>query len=181
MTEQVVGSLIAAGSGLLGTIIGGCITFLVQHKITADQERTLQRSLASAVAAEIDAYLALMDRRNHVAAAKQLSASLRSGKVQHIRGFMNKDAKPLEDFPLFQQQLGKIGVLGDLCFDLARFYTLLAGVHRTVIDAENGKYDNARQVAKADLVDSELALWEEALALARQLLPRLKRLAGLSK
>ena len=180
MSEDWVIPAISAASGLGGTIIGGLISYFTQRSFAQAKWDQEVRAIAGAIGAEIDAYLDLMKRRNHVATAEQLSAGLRSGQVLQIRGFMRKDAKPLDQFPVFTSQVEKLGLLGDVCFNLARYYTLLAGVLTTVIDAEAGKYDQLSPAQKADLVDEEVRVWQEALNLGASLVIRLKHIARLN-
>ena len=63
MSDASWTALISAGSGLLGTFIGGWITYRTQTALQGATEKRLRKSVAAALGAEIDAYLDLIDRR----------------------------------------------------------------------------------------------------------------------
>jgi hypothetical protein len=144
----------------------------------ADKENE-RRALAGAIAAELEAYLDLMTRRNHSKNGRDLANRIRAGSGDKLRGFLDKDSKPLDEFLLVKSQVGNIGILGDVCFDLLKFYTLLAGVQTTVISGENGKYDGLGEASLANMIETEIAVWESALAMAPSIVSRLKKIAGL--
>jgi hypothetical protein len=170
---------ISAASGLVGTIIGGVISYFAQKSTrNADREND-RRALAGGVAAEIEAYLHLMGLRDHAKNAHALAQRIRSGSGEKLRGFLDKDSKPLDEFLFIKTQLGNIGILGNVCFDLVKFYSLLSGVQSTVITAEYGKYDGLSPSALADMIDSETTVWESALSFGSEVLPRLKKIADL--
>lgn len=174
MPSDLMGGLFALG----GTIVGGAITYFGQR---ASLRRTEQRdasALAGALGAEISAYLNLMERRDHVSNAKRLAELIRTGHKKQIRGFLDADSKPLDEFPYFKSQMGKIGLLGsELCLEVAKYYALLAGVQTTVISAEKGKYDGLDHATMASIVDHEVALWQEALEIGKGLVPKLMKLS----
>ncbi len=174
---NIINSLIAAGSGLLGTLVGGGISYLGQRSRDQDERTQAKQALAASLAAEIDAYIELMERRCHVDAARKLETQLRQGMDIPIRGFAQEDDEPLDQFPLFLASIEKNGMLGNICFDLARFYTLIAGVRTTCIMAQRGQYDKSSPTGRADLVNGELAVWCEALAMAPSIINRLKAIA----
>jgi hypothetical protein len=171
-------SLIAAGSGLLGTIIGGGISYWTQVGQVHAQQKRRRKMVALSLAAEIEAYLELMQRRNYSANGRQLAAAIRAGQNLQIRGFALSDDTPLGQFPLFAMLMSEIGELGPICADLAKYYVLIAGVRTTTIAAERGQYDRLSATAKADLIESELALWESALPMGEALIPRLRTIAA---
>jgi hypothetical protein len=170
-------SIIAALSGLLGTIIGGCISYWAQVGQANAEQKRRRKMIALSLAAEIEAYLELMKRRNHSASGRQLAAAIRAGQNVEIRGFALSDDTPLGQFPLFSMLMGEVGELGAICADLAKFHALIVGVRTTAIAAERGQYDRLSATAKADLIESELALWESALPMGEALIPRLRMIA----
>lgn len=172
-------SVISAASGLLGAIIGGAISYLTQRWLYGADRKEQRRALAAGIAAEIEAYLDLMDRRRHHEPARALIERLERGEDTPIRGWANVEEKPLEQFPLMLSNLRDLGQLGDDCFDTGKFLALIAGVRTTLIEAERGKYDQLSPQAKASFVRQELAIWDEALELARSLVPRLKQKHGI--
>lgn len=174
----MAGEWLPAVSGLVGTVIGGCITYFGQ-KLSRDAEKKAERAaLAGGIAAEIEAYLLLMQVRNHAAGARALAARIRGGSGEKLRGFLHEDNKPLDEFPVARAHMGDVGQLGDVCFDLAKFYALLAGVQTTVISAERGKYDSMSASDLADMIERETVLWEQSLALATSVLPRVKAIVS---
>jgi hypothetical protein len=171
---------ILAASGLVGAIIGGAISYFAQKSIRNADKESDRRALAGAIAAEIEAYLHLMSLRNHANHARALAQRIRAASGEKLRGFLDKDSKPLDEFPVIKTQLGNIGILGDVCFELVKFYAVLSGVQSTVISAEHGKYDGLSAAALADMIDQEAGVWESALALGASVVPRLKQIANLS-
>jgi hypothetical protein len=170
---------ISAASGLAGTIIGGCISYFAQKSTRNADKENERRALAGGVAAEIEPYNHLMSLRDHSKNARALAARIRSGSGEKLRGFLDKDSEPLGEFPFIKTQLVNIGILGDVCFELVKFYALISGVQTTVISAEHGKYDKLSSAALADMIDQEVAVWESALALGSSVIPRLKKIARL--
>jgi hypothetical protein len=178
MTDPtLVPSLIAAGSGLAGTAIGGLISYWAQVGRAKGEENRRRKSMAISLAAEIEAYLELMKRRGHAVNARALAAQFRTGQSVKIRGFALTDDTPLGQFPLFMRLMDQIGELGSVCSELAKFYTLIAGVRTTCIAAERGQYDNWSSTAQANLIEAEVDVWESALTLGKELVPRLRSVA----
>ena len=70
-----------------------------------------------------------------------------------------------------------LGVLGGDCPDVAKFYSLVRGVRGTLINAEHGAFDRFSPTQKADMIEAELAVWEEARALGESLVERLRNAA----
>jgi hypothetical protein len=121
-------ALIAAASAIIGTIIGGVITFTVQRMERRADRKNDKRILATAVRAELAAYIELVSRRDHATAFRGLIASLRGGQDIPL-SFISRTALPIEKiFPVFFSQIDKIGLLGDAISELAKFYTCLGGI-----------------------------------------------------
>jgi hypothetical protein len=177
--STLVPSLIAAGSGLVGTVIGGLISYLTQAGRAKAEEKRRRISMATSLAAEVEAYLELMNRRGHSVNARALAAQFRAGQNVKLRGFALTDDTALGQFPLFMKLMPQIGELGSVCSDVAKFYTLIAGVRTTCIAAERGQYDNWSSTAQANLIEAEVDVWESALALGKELVPRLRSVAQL--
>lgn len=179
MAADWLGSVITASAGFAGTLVGAGISYLAQRNAHNSQRREDAAALASALGAEIAAYLELMKIRDHVANAKALAAGLRDGRIEQIRGFLDEEAKPLDEFPFFKSAIGRLGSLGpDLSASVATYYTLISAVQVTVIAAQRGRYDSVGAARKAEIVEHEAALWQKALSLGEQLLPKLRVKAG---
>jgi len=142
------------------------------------QQKRRRKMIALSLAAEMEAYLDLMKRREHAKNAGVIAALLRAGQNVQLRGFAQPDDTPLGQFPLFVRLMDEIGELGPICADVAKFHTLIAGVRTTTIAAERGQFDNLDPPAKANLIESEVAVWETALSIGEALIPRLRKIAA---
>lgn len=175
--SSIAPSIISAISGLAGTIIGGCITYWLQRSQRQTDRAEERRALALGIAAEIDAYVELVEARNHSAAIRGFVALLRSGQNLPLSNLQRAEGKVRDYFPLFYTQLEKIGFLGEHAADLAKFYTRLAGVFATVESASAGRFDGYTIPNKITLLENELDLWENALRGGRAVAIQLKNMS----
>jgi hypothetical protein len=166
-------ALISTGGALLGVYIGGRITHRNQLALQKANDDRLRKSVAAALGAEIDAFLHLQERRPWEKNFRAAIPNLRNGVVWKSAGpgslGFAPDEKPHDRFVVYQSQMASIGMLGPVCADVAKFYSLAIGVRSTVINAERGVFDNLTPDQKADLVDSELKVWDETKALGHAL------------
>lgn len=169
-----VDSIISAASGLLGALIGAGAALLTQHLARRSELAKERKSLAAAIAAEIEAYLDLMNRRDMLGSLDLLTKRLGRGEQLSIKHFALPDEKPLDQFLIGPSVVTSIGLLGDLAADVAKFYTLVAGVRTTGIFAARGAYDAMQPEARGTLVKQERDVLATALDLGRELVPRLR-------
>jgi len=85
------------------------------------------------------------------------------------------DETPYSQFPIFTTLLSRIGELGELAGDVARFYSLAAAVRTTAIAAARGEYKQLTVRDRAELLKNELAMWQEIERLGNELVPKLRQ------
>ncbi|MEK1893781.1 MAG: hypothetical protein AAAB20_10970 [Rhizobium sp.] len=125
-----------------------------------------------ALAAEIEPYVDIVDRRGWVELAEQLANQARAGVAIKVDGWLTKDEKP-NDFPVFNATLPNIGVLGSSARDISSLYSRVIAVRTTVSEMQNGAYSNMTPAQIAHLIDEEVALWRETISDGRKLVAKL--------
>ncbi|MDI1343146.1 MAG: hypothetical protein PSV22_03460 [Pseudolabrys sp.] len=167
MTDGMITAIISAGSGLFGTVIGGLISyFTVSAQKNKERESEL-RSISKGVGAELKAYVDLVTLRDHTAAIKIIIGQLELGHDVKLSGLASSSGTIRDFFPVFFANIGKIGGLEDDIEDLAKFHTQLAGVYATLTKVANGAFDGSPIGTKINLLETEIALWENTLTLGR--------------
>ncbi len=171
--------VITGAAGLLGTVVGGFITWGIQHR-TAERERAARkRALEVALAAEIDSFLDLMEHRNHVAAVRAIIAANRAGTHTLPGRWLTDDERKTSPFPFFDANIASLGLLDvDTLRDLATFHRRIAGVRATLISAIDGAFANTPANVVADIMERELALWSNAVSLGRAVARALREAAS---
>jgi len=172
-------SVIAAASGLIGTIVGGVITYVLQ-RVQRKADRCEERiAFARAVSAELRAYIELVTERDHTNNYRKIAKSLREGHDIRLSAVVSKSNPPPEKlFPIFFSQLDKVGLLGEAASGLGRFYTGLGGVIATLDQTIAGQFDQLDRPERANLVETELALWERTLQAGRVVCEDLDRISS---
>ena len=160
--------IITAVSGLMGTVVGGLITWGVQHKTALRARSEKRRSLEVSLPAEVDSFLDLMDHRNHVQNVTAMIAANRAGAHTVPGRWITDEERKASAFPIFDANIADLGLLDDNTLrDLATFHRRVAGVRATIIQAMEGGYDNVPAQQVADIMERELGLWKNAVALGR--------------
>ncbi|MEF2553241.1 hypothetical protein VQ042_18070 [Aurantimonas sp. A2-1-M11] len=162
--------------GFLGALVGAAASFGGQwfsHHLETQRER---KAVASAIAAEIDGYISLMNLRDHVTSAKRMAAAAQKGIRPDIGRLIAKHEIGAEQFPVIMQNLDKVGLLGELAGDISKFCRMVGGVRATIMSDIEGKYAKLSPSELGDLIEQEIALWEDAMALGRMLIRRLRAL-----
>ncbi len=78
-------------------------------------------------------------------------------------------------FRVLEANLGNIGILGDVCKDIASFYSRVMAVRTTLMMADEGAYDEAAAKDLADILRAEITLWTNANKLGRYIVQELRR------
>jgi hypothetical protein len=173
--ELSVAPYIAAVAGIVGTLIGGAITFVTQRALAKDTRRAEANAVRLGIAAEIEAYLGIVDRRNHIDTAKVVLVALRGGNNVSMREFgVDKDEDPAEAFVVFNGNVSKLGALGAEAGDVTKFYISAMAVRTTARSAARGEFDAYTAEQKFWLLSTELDLWQETVVLGRRLIDRLR-------
>lgn len=159
---------------LAGTIIGGVISFGTQAWLRFYERKQQRQSLALAIAAEIEGYLKIVERRKQVQSAEILLQHALAGQRVSLRGFLSQNDTQMEAFPIADANLEKIGLLGVLSGEVVQFYTLARAVRATGVDANAGRYDTYTPAQMASLIEEELAVWRIADNLGNRLVKILR-------
>lgn len=159
--------IITAASTLIGAVTGGFVTFTVQTRAKAIEREENRASLATAIAAEIDAYIDLMEVRKHEKNAMDLIAQNEAGNKLLPSHWMTSQEAGSDPFPILKANLSQIGTLGPVCDSLANFYSQVMGTRMTVLAAREGHYDHVSPSDVAKIMRTELDQWRNAMALGR--------------
>ncbi|QLF68314.1 hypothetical protein FE840_001395 [Peteryoungia desertarenae] len=168
--------IITASSGLLGTVIGSAATILTQVVMKSQDRRYSKRSLAFGLAAEIESYLALMERRGHAKNMEEFVQLLRSGQNLPMPDLTDHPESRREYFPILKSHFSSLGTLGaDLCRKIAEFHRTVDAILLTTEAAKRGEYNHLSPFQKADLIEKELVMWREATKAGGELVNSLYR------
>ena len=170
MTNDLTAALI----GLGGAVVGGVLVIIGQY-LQDSRDRTARKTaVAHSIAAEIEAYLDLMKRRNHVAYAQQIIDANKRGVKSIPKDWISGFERELEPFPIMRSALPEVGLLGSLGGDVAKFYTQTNAIRITIMGADDGKYDNATAADLAYIFEQELKLWNDTEELGRTVIKVLR-------
>src|SRR4026208_2368652 len=86
LSSTEVQAIISGASGILGALVGGLTTWATQECARHRELSERRRALASAIAAETEAYLELMERRQHTERAEDVLKRLEGGENGSLRG-----------------------------------------------------------------------------------------------
>ena len=153
----------ALGGTIVGVIGGGLATYWVQRWQSGKDRADKRRALAAGVAAELIAFIDLVEERDHTSAWKGTVAAMRQGHDLKLAGNAGPEGTVKEMFPFFFAQINSIGLLGDQTPDLAKFYTRLAGIYATMSKANKGAFDSRSLDGRITVLETEIALWENTL------------------
>ena len=166
--------LISVAVPLIGVIIGGVLTVVGQQFAAWRARRNLRRDLGAALAGEIEAYLEITRRRGYINQGRTAGENLRTGNPVVLRGWVTTAEATTEPFRIYRASLAQLGILGPVFGKMARFYGLAEAVRATAIRAEQGYYDDDPPAAVADLIDQEIAVWEEVEQLGAEIVATLR-------
>ena len=166
-------SLVNGIFALAGVAIGGLVTFGGQYYFRAKELRERKQSLAYSVAAEIEAYLDLMERRDHVTYAQQIIDNNRNGVRQLPKAWISGFEKGVETFPILKSVLPEIGLLGDASSIVSKFYSQAMAVRITLMSVDDGDYEQADAKDLAYIFDQELGLWKDTVRVGREAIIKL--------
>lgn len=166
--------MFSAVIGMGGAVIGGSLVILGKFLEDRRASKARSRTLAFAIAAEIEAYLDLMEMRDHVSYARDLIRMNRGGTRRLPKEWISGFEREYDPLPVMRSAIPEIGLLGTLGGDVAKFYTQVTAVRATLMSADDGKYDDACAEDLAFIFEKELELWLATVDLGR-LLTRILR------
>ncbi|WP_223477742.1 hypothetical protein [Oricola indica] len=184
LTPEAVCSAIE-GLKTIGLVaIGAIASYLSAGAARRAEARSARRSLAQALAAEVESYVRIMEVRAHVEAVEAMIPQIKAApagafSVQELLpqlAPMNSKERAEEPNPIFIANLGEVGRLGDVCGDLAQFWAKVRGVRATITNAYEGLYDGTPAARLTPMMEADARLWREAMGMAPGIISRLRAL-----
>lgn len=168
--------VLPAVSGLIGVLIGAGSALYGQHRQRQHELTQRRQSIGFALAAEIEAYLDIVEQREWVLVAENLFTQASNGNLPKVEGWLSEKEKTKDPFPIFAANMGNIGLLGQTTGPLAKFYTRVIGIRPTVADLQDGGYDDLGAYGVARVIRGEIDLWLETVVLGRKIVHDLRSL-----
>ncbi|KAB2694068.1 hypothetical protein F9K79_20795 [Ochrobactrum sp. Kaboul] len=174
--------IITGLSGLAGALIGAGASIISQLNTQRAAINNEVNGLKFALAAEIQAYIQMVRLRNQIPSAQQLieanQRAIAHGRIDASAAVLPKDwltsvEKNNEAFPVFRNNIDRIGKLGTICGDIVRFYSQATAIRLTLIATDEGKFDHIGPAEVIHIVESEINLWIETEALGRDIIKQL--------
>lgn len=136
-------SLVTALFGLLGTIVGGLITFGTQWLLENRKFEIERGSLALSLASEVEAVLDRSERSeiDELLTTQRALAERGQDPTDTLKEIWRLDAYSSEPFPVFTANISKIGMLGFASGEVVWFYDWARSVDSFRKDVLDGKYD----------------------------------------
>jgi hypothetical protein len=166
--------LLPAISGLVGALIGSGSALFGQHLQRRNEFAHKRQSIGFALAAEIEAYLDIVEQRGWVRLTEELLAQARKGEIPKVDGWLSEQEQARDPFPIFLANMGNIGMLGPITGLLAKFYTRVIGIRATIADMQMGAYNDLGANGIANVIREEIDLWLENVVLGRKLVSDLR-------
>ena len=164
-------------SELIGVVLGGGLVIVTNWIERNAQRRHDRKALAGALSAEIDAYISLMERRNHSQIARSYIAAAKDGQTMSGQKWMTQAEAERSPFILFEANLDKVGILGNAaCRSLATFHARIQATRATVAALQDGFYDQLSPRQQASLLEPEINQWDEAMQQGKALSLALQKL-----
>lgn len=162
--------IITGAAGLVGSVIGATASVWGQTVARSREYREKKKSLAYSLAAEIQSYLEIVERRNRLRLAEDLVRRARAGESVPLGGWFAGSEKAAEFFPVFKGSVQNIGILGSEASQLlARFHREIEAVFTTMKMAEDGYFNSLSPSERADLIEGELEVWRGAVNTGKKL------------
>lgn len=166
--------IITGAAGLIGTIIGAIAATSTQFLTRALDKRDARKSLAFGLAAEIESYISLMERRNHIRTAEQFVNLYRQGHNPPLPDLADDASSPRDYFPIFRSNVSAMGSLGaTVSKQIAAFHREVDAVRATAEAANRGEFQTLSPLEKADLIEQELEIWRGAMNRGKSLVTEL--------
>ncbi|MBX3456381.1 hypothetical protein [Ferrovibrio sp.] len=174
LTELVVTKTLP----LIGPSAVGAVAALASNWfLEGRKQKHESRSLAFALAAEIEEGIAMSVRRQYEQFFKGILPTLKQGVDVRISEFVGA-----EPDPIFSSNIGKIGILGpELAAEVVRYHSLTVGIRRDIQTLArlpiqtDPRLAQVQAIHKANLIEEDLRLWEEVKDLARSVTQTLRK------
>lgn len=173
--ELSIDPIVTGIIGVLGTVIGGGVTYYTQKLSLREGRKATSVGLRFAVAAEIEAYIGILMLRQNSGAADNLLKTLRDGITVNLQDVGASDTETMEQcFPIYYANISHIGSLGASSGDVVRFYTTVSAVKSTLFRMKAGDYNSYNASQQLALIERELDFWQKTVNSGELLVLRLR-------
>jgi hypothetical protein len=166
--------LIPVGSALLGTLLGSGVSYFAQIRTREADLAERRKSLAHALAAEIEVFQRIVARRDLPGRCQAAADSARAGNEYAVREWLSEQDGNMEVLPIYRANLGNIGLLGPVCVELVTFVGQVEAILATIKGIHAGLYDKLDGEKIADLIEGDVELWRVSEKLATEIVADLK-------
>ncbi|MGP2761019.1 hypothetical protein ACTVPB_04185 [Serratia marcescens] len=165
MEITTVNQLIAAGSGLLGVLVGACVSGLVNYRIEHSKRDYEKKSYTAGFLAEIEALQMIIRERGYLEA---FSSLLESPEIQRGGYVGNFHVLIPDDYARFYNaNMSKVGLLGpEKTNKIIKYHQYLQAI---VQDFKPESYVSKHGFAK-DTIEENIHLLTTALSLGDEIL-----------
>ncbi len=167
-------TLVPLASGLIGALVGGGIGYFAQIRTLQADLSVRRKSLAQALAAEIEAFEKIVNRRDIPGRCQAAADAARAGNENAVREWLSEQDGKIDTLPIYHANLGNIGLLGPACVELVTFVGQIEALLTTIRGFHEGIYDKLNSGQVADLFESELQLWRVSEQLATRVIATLR-------
>ena len=122
-------ALIAAGAAILGSVVGGAMPVITGY--ISDKRRLTQERVQSsrAMIAEVRSLLSIIEKRQYLAAVKEMRSALQSNNVDSGSEFTLSVIVPDHYSRVYQSNLSKLGAVDQRILEnLIEFHQILDGI-----------------------------------------------------
>lgn len=175
---SVASQLLTSATPVVAPGIIGALTALATNTALERFRRTHdRRSLAYALAAEIEEGVAMSERRKYEQYFRNILAQLGAGVNVPVA-----DMTEVQLDPIFSANSSRIGILGpEIAADVVKYHSIAMGIRRDMktlakLPPATSPVIVADQIAiKTALIVEDLPLWDEAKAIAVDVIKRLRK------
>ena len=171
---MIVMALSAAALSVLGVCVGGLIGLAGSFLPLIYQRNSARGSSRALTAAYVSGVLRMEEIRNRADQYRGTIESIRSGNPRLAKIFGAENAT-LADRDIQKEILRQLGLLpSDVARDIVIFNNMLFGLRVNTRAMATGQMDHMSDEAKAGILEADLKVWEDTLALGRSIVARLQ-------
>jgi hypothetical protein len=166
-------ALSAAALSVIGVCVGGLIGLAGSLLPLIYQRNAAKRSSRAVIAAYVSGILHMEEVRNRADQYRRNIESIRSGDRGFAKIFGAENATAV-DQEIQREILRQLGLLPpDVARDIIIFNNHLFGLRTDMRAIAIGQMDELSDDEKAGILEADLKLWEDTLALGRSIVARL--------
>ena len=167
-------ALSSAALSVIGVCVGGLIGVTGSLLPFVFQRNAAKRSSRALTAAYVSGILRMEEIRNRTEQYRRTIESIRSGTPRFAKIFGAENAT-LVDQDIQREILKQLGLLPpDVARDIIIFNNSLFGLRVDMRAMATGQMDDMPDAEKAEILEADLKLWEDTLALGRSIVARLQ-------